>query len=148
MKNNNLWIYLSIIVCILASIRLSLRKILSHIDLDKDIIAAILECGIGFFGFIYLLLNYKRIKLKKISKNDIFNVIVIAFFTLFSSILTMYTLSLTNNTSSVVSIINFNVVLTTIISILYFKEKINIYTFTGIFMSFIGLLLIINYHNI
>ena len=60
----------------------------------------------------------------------------------------MYTLSLTNNTSSVVSIINFNVVLTTIISILYFKEKINIYTFTGIFMSFIGLLLIINYHNI
>jgi drug/metabolite transporter (DMT)-like permease len=148
MKNNNLWIYLSIIVCILASIRLSLRKILSHIDLDKDIIAAILECGIGFFGFIYLLLNYKRIKLKKISKNDIFNVIAIAFFTLFSSILTMYTLSLTNNTSSVVSIINFNVVLTTIVSILYFKEKINIYTFTGIFMSFIGLLLIINYHNI
>ena len=148
MKNNNLWIYLSIIVCILASIRLSLRKILSHIDLDKDIIAAILECGIGFFGFIYLLLNYKRIKLKNFRKNDIFNVISIAFFTLFSSILTMYTLSLTNNTSSVVSIINFNVVLTTIISILYFKEKINIYTFTGIFMSFIGLLLIINYHNI
>ena len=148
MKNNNLWIYLSIIVCILASIRLSLRKILSHIDLDKDIIAAILECGIGFFGFIYLLLNYKRIKLKNFRKNDIFNIIAIAFFTLFSSILTMYTLSLTNNTSSVVSIINFNVVLTTIVSILYFKEKINIYTFTGIFMSFIGLLLIINYHNI
>ena len=148
MKNNNLWIYLSIIVCILASIRLSLRKILSHIDLDKDIIAAILECSIGFFGFIYLLLNYKRIKLKNFRKNDIFNVISIAFFTLFSSILTMYTLSLTNNTSSVVSIINFNVVLTTIVSILYFKEKINIYTFTGIFMSFIGLLLIINYHNI
>lgn len=148
MKNNNLWIYLSIIVCILASIRLSLRKILSHIDLDKDIIAAILECGIGFFGFIYLLLNYKRIKLKKISKNDIFNFIAISFFTLFSSILIMYTLSLTNNTSSVLSIINFNVVLTTIVSILYFKEKINIYTFTGIFMSFIGLLLIINYHNI
>ena len=148
MKNNNLWIYLSIIVCILASIRLSLRKILSHIDLDKDIIAAILECCIGLFGFIYLLLNYKRIKLKKIRKNDIFNVISIAFFTLFSSILTMYTLSLTNNTSSVVSIINFNVVLTTIISILYFKEKINIYTFTGIFMSFIGILLIVNYHDI
>ena len=148
MKNNNLWIYLSIIVCILASIRLSLRKILSHIDLDKDIIAAILECGIGFFGFIYLLLNYKRIKLKNFRKNDIFNIIAIAFFTLFSSILTMYTLSLTNNTSSVVSIINFNVVLTTLVSILYFKEKINIYTFTGIFMSFIGLLLIINYHNI
>ena len=148
MKNNNLWIYLSIIVCILASIRLSLRKILSHIDLDKDIIAAILECGIGFFGFIYLLLNYKRIKLKNFRKNDIFNIIAIAFFTLFSSILTMYTLSLTNNTSSVVSIINFNVVLTTIVSILYFKEKINIYTFTGIFISFIGLLLIINYHNI
>tara|TARA_B100000035_G_scaffold262269_1_gene233606 strand:- start:138 stop:584 length:447 start_codon:yes stop_codon:yes gene_type:complete len=148
MKNNNLWIYLSIIVCILASIRLSLRKILSHIDLDKDIIAAILECCIGLFGFIYLLLNYKRIKLKKIRKNDIFNVISIAFFTLFSSILTMYTLSLTNNTSSIVSIINFNVVLTTIISILYFKEKINIYTFTGIFMSFIGILLIVNYHDI
>tara|TARA_Y100000591_G_C21799027_1_gene681040 strand:- start:905 stop:1351 length:447 start_codon:yes stop_codon:yes gene_type:complete len=147
MKNNNLWIYLSIIVCILASIRLSLRKMLSHIDLDKDIIAAILECGIGFFGFIYLLLNYKRIKLKKISKNDIFSVIAIAFFTLFSSILTMYTLSLTNNTSSVVSIINFNVVLTTIVSILYFKEKINIYTFSGIFMSFVGILLIVNYHN-
>lgn len=148
MKNNNLWIYLSIIVCILASIRVSLRKILSHIELDKDIIAAILECCIGLFGFIYLLLNYKRIKVKKISKNDIFNVITIAFFTLFSSILTMYTLSLTNNTSSIVSIINFNVILTTIISILYFKEKINIYTFSGIFMSFIGILLIVNYHDI
>ena len=148
MKNNNLWIYLSIIVCILASIRISLRKILSHIDLDKDIIAAILECGIGLLAFIYLLLNYKRIKVNKINKNNIFNFIAISFFTLFSSILTMYTLSLTNNTSSIVSIINFNVVLTLLISILYFKEKINIYTFTGIFMSFIGLLLIINYHNI
>ena len=41
-------------ICILASIRLSLRKILSHIDLDKDIIAAILECGIGFLAlYIY-----------------------------------------------------------------------------------------------
>jgi drug/metabolite transporter (DMT)-like permease len=148
MKNNNLWIYLSIIVCILASVRISLRKILSHIDLDKDIIAAILESGIGLLAFIYLLLNYKRINVKKINNTHIFNFIVISFFTLFSSILTMYTLSLTNNTSSIVSIINFNIVLTTIISILYFKEKINIYTFSGIFMSFVGILLIVNYHDI
>ncbi len=148
MQSKNLWIYLSIIVCILASVRISLRKILSYIDLDKDIIAAILECCIGFFAFIYLLLNYKRIKVKKINNTHIFNFIVISFFTLFSSILTMYTLSLTNNTSSIVSIINFNIVLTTIISILYFKEKINIYTFSGIFMSFVGILLIVNYHDI
>jgi len=148
MKNKNLWIYLSIIICIVASIRIALRKILSHIDLDKDIIAAILECIIGLFGFIYLLLNYKRINLKKIKNNDIVNFIVIAFFTLISSILVIYTLSLTNNTASIISIINFNVVLTTLISILYFKEKINIYTFSGIFMSFIGILLIVNYHNI
>ena len=148
MQSKNLWIYLSIIVCILASVRISLRKILSHIDLDKDIIAAILESWIGLLAFIYLLLNYKRINVKKINNNHIFNFIVISFFTLFSSILTMYTLSLTNNTSSIVSIINFNIVLTTIISILYFKEKINIYTFSGIFMSFVGILLIVNYHDI
>tara|TARA_Y100000389_G_scaffold70490_1_gene67186 strand:+ start:653 stop:1099 length:447 start_codon:yes stop_codon:yes gene_type:complete len=148
MQSKNLWIYLSIIVCILASVRISLRKILSHIDLDKDIIAAILESGIGLLAFIYLLLNYKRINVKKINNNHIFNFIGISFFTLFSSILTMYTLSLTNNTSSIVSIINFNIVLTTIISILYFKEKINIYTFSGIFMSFVGILLIVNYHDI
>ena len=148
MKNKNLWIYLSIIICILASVRIALRKILSHIDLDKDIIAAILECIIGLFGFIYLLLNYKRINLNKINNNNILNFIVIAFFTLISSILVIYTLSLTNNTSSIVSIINFNVVLTLLISILYFKEKINIYTFTGIFMSFVGLILIVNYHDV
>jgi drug/metabolite transporter (DMT)-like permease len=148
MQSKNLWIYLSIIVCILASVRISLRKILSHIDLDKDIIAAILESGIGLLAFIYLLLNYKRINVKKINNTHIFNFIVISFFTLFSSILTMYTLSLTNNTSSIVSIINFNIVLTLLISILYFKEKINIYTFSGIFMSFVGILLIVNYHDI
>lgn len=148
MKINNLWIYLSITICILASIRIALRKILSHIELDKDIIAALLECGIGLLAFIYLLLNYKRINLNKINNNDILNFILVSFFTLISSMLVIYTLSLTNKTSSIVSIINFNVVLTLLISILYFKEKINIYTFSGIFMSFIGILLIVNYHGI
>ena len=48
----------------------------------------------------------------------------------------------------ITTIINFNIVLTTLISILYFKEKINKYTFTGIFMSFVGILLIVNYHDV
>jgi len=148
MKNKNLWIYLSIIICILTSLRIAGRKILSHIDLDKDIIAALIEVLIGSLGIIYLLLNYKRINLKKINNNDIPIFIGVSLLTFLSSVLVIYTLSLTNNMTCITTIINFNIVLTTLISILYFKEKINKYTFTGIFMSFVGILLIVNYHDV
>ena len=140
--------FISLIIFDLIWFSISSKTVYRTITKKPNIIAAILECIIGLLAFIYLLLNYKRINLNKINNNDIFNFILVSFFTLISSILVIYTLSLTNNTSSIVSIINFNIVLTLLISILYFKEKINIYTFSGIFMSFIGILLIINYHDI
>jgi drug/metabolite transporter (DMT)-like permease len=105
----------------------------------------------GISAFLYLL-YYKN---KSNIINNIINnysfskliapIIVAGLLYFFGSLLVIYTFSISPNVSYVSSIINSNIILLLLFSYFFLKEKFNIMTLLGIIVTFIGIILIINY---
>lgn len=151
--NNNLWIYLSLIVCFTTSLKIVCYKLLTKIELEKDVIVSIFYIFTGIFSLFYLIIKLLRKKEniyvinKKITNYYLSLLFILSVLTLFTTTMVFNALKMTPNSAYVHSIVNLNIIVTLIISYFYLNEKINIYTLIGILISLFGLLIISKFHN-
>ena len=145
----HLWIYLSLSLALLTSIRLLLWKSLPLLcNTDVSIIISLVLMLIGLFGFFHLLIIYKESfkSIKELKKESIFYLIIAGIIFYLTTQLIGYTINLTPNLGVTQLIINLNIIFTLIFGYILFKQKINIYTLIGIIISFLGLSIVI-YNN-
>ena len=151
--NNNLWIYLSLIVSFTTSLKIVCYKLLTKIELEKDVIVSIFYIFTGIFSLFYLIKKLLRKKEKiyvinkKITNYYLSLLFILSVLTLFTTTMVFNALKMTPNSAYVHSIVNLNIIVTLIISYFYLNEKINIYTLIGILISLFGLLIISKFHN-
>jgi|TARA_Y100000389_G_scaffold70489_1_gene67184 drug/metabolite transporter (DMT)-like permease len=151
--NNNLWIYLSLIVSFTTSLKIVCYKLLTKIELEKDVIVSIFYIFTGIFSLFYLIIKLLRKKEniyvinKKITNYYLSLLFILSVLTLFTTTMVFNALKMTPNSAYVHSIVNLNIIVTLIISYFYLNEKINIYTLIGILISLFGLLIISKFHN-
>lgn len=112
----------------------------------NDISVAFVFIFAGILSFLYLL--YNKNKTTQVFKNKKINIVLLLSLVLSIIILTYNicisnSVRLTSNISYCILIINFNIIVTSILSYYLFKQKINIYTLFGILIALIGLSIVI-----
>ena len=146
----NLWIYLSLSLALLTSIRLLIWKALHLLcNIDISIIVSLVLILIGLCGFFHLLIFHKESlkSIKELKKESIFYLIIAGIIFYLTTQLMGYVINLTPNLGITHLIINLNILFTLIFGYILFKQKININTFIGIIISLIGLSIVSYYNN-
>ena len=105
---NNLWIYLSLLACLLTASKVVLLNTINFIDCDKFTIISIVFVIIGVFGFIWLTVNKSKILKQNFDKKLLAIIIILAIITFITTFLVMFILQITPNISYTHSIINLN----------------------------------------
>lgn len=146
----NSWIIFSFIATIISSISVILINHIANSKYDNIIFMAISYIIVGVFGFIYM--AYDLCNKKKIINNCDYTLILYAFIfaiiIVISNIIIQYAFSISPNISYTHIIINLNIIFTIIASYVLYNQNINIYCFSGMFISLFGIIIIFfNYKN-
>jgi drug/metabolite transporter (DMT)-like permease len=150
---NNLWILLSLLIMILTSSKVICMGLISRLNYNKDIMLCIVYILMGFFSIIYgtYLFNtlpYKEFnKIKKINIKEISIFIIFALLKLITTGLVIYTFAISPNIAYSHSIINLNILITILASIIIFNQKLNFKTLFGMILSLVGIIIMLNYSN-
>ena len=145
------WIFYSLIAMIFIALHSLVHKfILIYNVKNTHISLAITFFFIGLIALVYLFLNVETIKIILNDKNS--NIIItlsilLAFIILSVNIAISKAFSKSSNISYCNLIINSSIILVLLFSYFLFKESLNIKTFLGILLSFIGLSIVIYYSN-
>ena len=146
---NNLWIYLSILLCILVALKVLCFNFISKIKLDKIILVLILYIIWGLLSIIYILINNKNFK--NFTNLINYKVLLLLLFTalliVITTIILQKTLSITPHLGYTHLIINLNIIFTILLSYFLFNESLNFYTILGIIISIIGVSIVIYNSN-
>jgi len=86
-------------------------------------------------------------KIKKMNIKEISIFIIFALLKIITTGTVIYTFAISPNIAYSHSIINLNILITIIASIVIFNQKINIKTLFGMILSLIGIIIMINYSN-
>ena len=141
-----LWIYLSMIACILTAIKVIFLNYVSMEKIDSYLILALINVLVGLFSLIYVFYNFNNIN-KICNKYNYMLILLTSFFIFISTFLVIYILKITPNMSYAHSIINLNIIFTIIASYYIFNQSINYKTIIGMLISLFGILIMINYSN-
>jgi drug/metabolite transporter (DMT)-like permease len=136
----NLWIYLSILSCVITAITVILMKYISYTRCNiKTLIIISFLIG-AFFTLLYIPFDkdFKNDIIKNITKKDIL---------LCNRFSQAYTYKISPNIGYSHLIINANVIITLIASYFLFNNKINCQSFFGIILTLLGLTITIYYSN-
>lgn len=145
----NLWIYLSILSCVITAITVVLMKYISYTKCNiKTLIIISFLIG-AFFTLLYIPFDkdFKNDIIKNITKKDILLIIIFSIILLCNRFSQAYTYKISPNIGYSHLIINANVIITLIASYLLFNNKINCQSFFGIILTLLGLAITIYYSN-
>ena len=146
----NNWISIALICTLLSSFGVILMKHIDNTKYNNIIFMVISYIVVGLFGIIYLIYDLKNKKqfFKDCDSKLILYSTSFALLIVSSNILIHYALSISPNISYTHLIINLNIIFTIIASYILFNQYINIYCFSGMIISVIGILIIMfNYNN-
>lgn len=146
----NNWISIALICTLFSSFGVILMKYIDNSKYNNIIFMVISYIVVGLFGIIYLVYDLKN--KKKILKNCDYTLIIystiFALFIVIGNIAIQYAFSISPNISYTHLIINLNIIFTIVASYILFNQYINIYCFSGMIISLIGILIIMfNYKN-
>jgi len=150
---NNLWIFLAFASMLLTSSKVILMGLLSKFNYNKHIMICIIHIIAGLFAFsyasyLYFTLPSKDInKIKKMNFKEISIFIIFGFLYIVTSGVALYSFAFTPNIAYTHSIINLNILITIVASIIIFKQKLNNMTLFGMILSLVGIIIMINYSN-
>ena len=150
---NNLWILLSFLIMIITSLKVICMGLISKFNYNKHIMLCIIFIITGLFGLIYGSYLYFTLpssdfsKLKNLNIKEISIFIIFGFFKLLTTITVLYTFAITPNIAYSHSIINLNILMTILASIIIFNQKLNSITLFGMILSLVGIIIMINYSN-
>lgn len=143
------WAYLSFCELFITSFSLIVTKYLTNTGLSIEGLIAIIYIIVGCAGIIYLI-NHKK-DLQKIIDNLTLGLIILLIFAclfrVFGSIIMAKAIHYAPNIGYSHLIVNLNVIITILASYFLFNQKINSKTFAGIFITLIGISMVIYYSN-
>ena len=152
---SKLWVLFSFLCTLIISIKIFIIMYLSKSSNYSNSIVNLCFIYIvaGISASLFLLYYKNKLNTISINKNNnnynflklTMPIIVAGLLYFFGSLLVIYTFSISPNVSYVSSIINSNIILLLLFSYFFLKEKFNIMTLLGIIITFIGIILIINY---
>ena len=144
---NNLWIYLSIICCIITASSVITMKYISYTkcELKNIIMLTFLLASIIILIYIPFDKNFITDIKNNFSIKDFFLIIFLTILLILSRLFQVYTFKITPNIGYSHLIINANIIITLIASYLLFNQKINYKSFIGIFITLFGLIITIKY---
>ena len=154
---SKLWVFFSFLCTLIISIKIFIIMYLSKSSNYSNSIVNLCFIYIvaGISASLFLLYYKNKLNTISINKNNnnynynflklFMPIIVAGLLYFFGSLLVIYTFSISPNVSYVSSIINSNIILLLLFSYFFLKEKFNIMTLLGIIITFIGIILIINY---
>ena len=141
-----LWIYLSIIACILTAVKVIFLNYVSLEKINSYLVLALVNVLVGIFSLVYVVYNFNTIH--KICNNYNYFLIFFTSFVIFiTTFLVIYILKITPNMSYTHTIINLNIIFTIIASYYIFNQSINYKTVIGMIISLIGILIMIYYSS-
>ncbi len=141
-----LWIYLSIIACILTAVKVIFLNYVSLEKINSYLVLALVNVLVGIFSLVYVVYNFNIIH--KICNNYNYFLIFFTSFVIFiTTFLVIYILKITPNMSYTHTIINLNIIFTIIASYYIFNQSINYKTVIGMIISLIGILIMIYYSS-
>jgi drug/metabolite transporter (DMT)-like permease len=150
---NNLWIFLAFASMLLTSSKVIFMGLISKFNYNKQIMICILYIILGLFGltyasYLYFTLPSKDInKIKKMNFKEISIFIIFGFLYIVTSGVALYSFAFTPNIAYTHSIINLNILITILASIIIFKQELNNITLFGMILSLVGIIILINYSN-
>lgn len=150
---NNLWILLSFLIMILTSSKVICMGLVSKFNYNKHIMLCIIYIITGLFGLIYGSYLYFTLpssdfnKLKNLNIKEIITFTTFALLKLITTITVIYTFAISPNIAYSHSIINLNILITILASIIIFNQKLNFKTLFGMILSLVGIIIMINYSN-
>ena len=143
------WAYLSICELFITSFSLIVTKYLTNTGLSIEALIAMIYIMVGCAGITYLI-NHKK-DLQKIINNLTLGLIILLIFAclfrVFGSVIMAKAIHYAPNISYCHLIVNLNVIITILASYFLFNQKINSKTFAGIFITLIGISMVIYYSN-
>ncbi len=146
---NNLWIYLSILCCLITATSVITMKYISYTKCNIKNIVILTFLLASFLILLYL--PFDKDFLTDITNNfAIKDFLLITFFSIlliFNRLSQSYTFKITPNIGYSHLIINANVIITLIASFLLFNQKINYKSVIGILITLTGLFITIIYSN-
>jgi drug/metabolite transporter (DMT)-like permease len=146
---NNLWIILSVLTMFTTAFSLLLLKYLNTTKFNILIILGFTYFVSSLIAIFYMATHIKDFNytLKNISLPIIIFIFLFAILHIFTQQLMSKAIIIAPNISYCHLIVNFNIIITLIASYFLFKEKINIKSLFGIFITLIGISIVIYYSN-
>ncbi len=144
---NNLWIYLSILCCLITSISVIVMKYISYTKCNLKNIIFLTFLLASFIILLYIPFDKNFIIdiRNNITIKDFLLIIFFTFLLIFNRLTQSYTFKITPNIGYSHLIINANIIITLLGSYLLFNQKINYKSIIGIFITLIGLFITIYY---
>ena len=143
------WIILAILAALATANGTILLKLVNNSNFDNEFVLAVVFIIIGLFSLIFLVYK-KNILFKNFnncSKFTLFILIVYAIFIILEYILLINAIKYSPNIGFTRIIINFNIIITLLVSYFIFKEKINLKCLIGILFCLIGIFIIAYYYD-
>ena len=142
---NNLWIYLSILCCLITATCVITMKYISYTKCNIKNIVILTFLLISFLMLLYI--PFDKDFITDITNNfaikDFLLIILFSFLLILNRLSQTITFKITPNIGYSHLIINANVIITLIASFLLFNQKINYKSLIGIFITLIGLFITI-----
>lgn len=142
---NNLWIYLSILCCLITATCVIIMKYISYTKCNIKTIVMLTFLLSSLFILLYI--PFDKNFINDITNNfSIKDFLLITFFSIlliFNRLSQSYTFKITPNIGFSHLIVNANVIITLIASFLLFNQKINYKSIIGILITLVGLFITI-----
>ena len=142
---NNLWIYLSILCCLITATCVITMKYISYTRCNIKTIVMLTFLLSSLFILLYI--PFDKNFINDITNNfSIKDFLLITFFSIlliFNRLSQSYTFKITPNIGYSHLIVNANVIITLIASFLLFNQKINYKSIIGILITLVGLFITI-----
>ena len=128
--NNNFWIHLSFFLMILITFKVIMLTYISKLDVDKDIVMAIVFTLVGLLGLLYLIIHkYDTLKfIKKCNFSLVTIIVIVALIMGIQYKLLPRVYEISPNPGLCGSILNLNVVFVFILSYYLFRSSVNLKT--------------------
>ena len=144
-----LWIFFAILSMIISALSTISFKMIDNSKYDNDIFIMLTFIIMGCFSIVYLFLfkNDKNKIIKSCDKQLLFFVILFGLLLIINNLCIQYAMKITPNIGYSHLIINLNVIITLFASYFLFKQKINMQSFIGIIIAFLGIAIVVNSSN-
>ena len=146
---NNLWIFLAFASMFISGFSVIALKLIDRSNYSNILFLLLTYIFMGIFAFCYILQdkNLKSNFYNSCDKSLILFTIIFAILLIFNNIIMQKALEKTPNIGYTHIIVNLNILITLLASFFLFKERFNLKCLFGIFLCFLGIIIITYYSN-